>query len=181
MGYWGALQSDEARSAWVPVLLPDPVPENPAQVTALAFDETGLGVAVGNQYIGRSADGLEYERVALERPFSWLYDVFAYQAGRFWAVGTDGIIASEDGGRIWTIQDVPTEEELYAVSFWDGQTGMAVGAHGCALLTRDGGQTWEDVSTGLDLFWGDVVFLDELTALVVGEQGFVMRYRIDDK
>ena len=54
------------------------------------------------------------------------------------------------------------------------QLGAAVGAHGAAYMTSDGGTTWIDRSTGLDGFLGDVTFLDAHTVMAVGEAGTVV-------
>ncbi|MGZ3443288.1 MAG: BNR domain-containing protein, partial [Polyangia bacterium] len=67
-------------------------------------------------------------------------------------------------------------EDLYAVAFADDHKGLVVGAHGAALLTRDGGASWTDVSTGLDGYLGAATWLDADTALVVGEAGTALTF-----
>jgi photosystem II stability/assembly factor-like uncharacterized protein len=52
---------------------------------------------------------------------------------------------------------------------------VAAGAHGVVLITTDGGQTWQDFSTGLDHFVGDAMWLDPSTLLAVGGGGTVLR------
>jgi len=65
-------------------------------------------------------------------------------------------------------------EVLYAVAFGDAQTGVAVGSHGAALLTTDGGTTWTRAATGLDGYLGAAVFTAPHTVLVGGEGGLVL-------
>jgi hypothetical protein len=43
-------------------------------------------------------------------------------------------------------------------------------------VTSNGGSTWTDRSTGLDVFVGDVKWLDASTVIVVDEKGTVLRY-----
>lgn len=62
-----------------------------------------------------------------------------------WAVGADGkIVRSEDLGRHWVVQDVPTSVHLQDIAVWDKQTAVVVGNGGIALFTKDGGLTWQE-------------------------------------
>lgn len=62
-------------------------------------------------------------------------------------VGGDGhIIRTTDGGMSWEQVGPPVEENLYAVDFYDADTGYVVGGveyvHAIVLKTTDGGTTW---------------------------------------
>lgn len=78
-----------------------------------------------------------------------------------WAVGHDSIVIhTADGGVTWARQYIdlvtleegevltgdmaPPDNPLLAVSFFDSEHGMAVGAFSTVLETFDGGETWED-------------------------------------
>lgn len=79
-----------------------------------------------------------------------------------WAVGHDGsILHSADGGMSWSVQreqrwtqegfDGPDWTPRFAaplldVEFIDTQRGYALGAYSLLLETRDGGETWSQVS-----------------------------------
>lgn len=64
-----------------------------------------------------------------------------------WAVGDNGtIINTTDGGHSWSTQPSGVAEPLYQVDFSDERHGFVVGA-GVTLYTRDGGQTWRDLTT----------------------------------
>jgi photosystem II stability/assembly factor-like uncharacterized protein len=118
-------------------------------------------------------------------------DVAAAPNGRWWIAGEAGAIArSIDDGFTWTRQETPLAEDLYAIDFYDESVGLAVGLHGAALYTEDGGTTWIDVSLytedggtswidvsiGLDRFLGDVRWVDASTAIAVGEAGTVLHF-----
>lgn len=65
---------------------------------------------------------------------------------RLIAVGERGhILLSEDSGRSWQQQPVPTRVLLTSVSFVDQQTGWAAGHDAVILGTRDGGLTWQQL------------------------------------
>ncbi len=63
------------------------------------------------------------------------------------------------------------------MAFADGNRGLAVGAHGAAVATSDGGAHWVDASLGRDLALDDVLFLDDGSALVGATGGAVLRFR----
>lgn len=63
-----------------------------------------------------------------------------------WAVGHDSsIIASEDGGQSWVVQQYKPESEkpLLDVYFKDANQGIAIGAYGLFYRTQDGGKSWQ--------------------------------------
>jgi photosystem II stability/assembly factor-like uncharacterized protein len=74
---------------------------------------------------------------------------------RGWAVGDRGtILATTDGGRLWSAQVSGTSHPLLAVTFHDDRTGWTVGgaiepplkiSRGVLLRTSNGGKTWQSV------------------------------------
>ncbi|MCO2267920.1 hypothetical protein FA377_05320 [Pseudomonas aeruginosa] len=106
----------------------------------------------------------------------------AHAGKRLVAVGDRGhILLSDDDGKTWTQAKVPTRQLLTSVFFVNDRPahGLAVGAYGALLETRDGGQHWEDVSERLDN--EDQFHLNAIAAvkdnglLVVGEAGSLFR------
>lgn len=75
-----------------------------------------------------------------------------------WAVGDRGILLrSQDGGHHWESAFVPVDCTLKSVCFLTDQIGFAAGRiysrhdrrlHGILLTTRDGGQSWRQISDG---------------------------------
>lgn len=173
-GYWTGVRSDDQGSQWLGLEMD--AGGYFAQASAVHVTEMGTILAVGYyDYIGRGAPGA----AALSRRDSpsgtgWFNDV-ASAMGRAWIVGDGGtILYSGDDGVEWSQQASGTEEDLYAVAFSpDGDLGAAVGRRGSVVLTRDGGQTWEDASIGMDVFLGAATFVDETVLLVAGEGGLV--------
>ncbi len=63
--------------------------------------------------------------------------------GAGWVVGADGIVlATNDGGSSWDIQDTGRRADFEAVCFVDTLHGWIVGSRGTIVATADGGQTW---------------------------------------
>ncbi|MCH3040814.1 hypothetical protein K3W73_14945, partial [Listeria monocytogenes] len=62
------------------------------------------------------------------------------------------ILVSDDAGSTWARQfeELGREAPLLDIWFADEQHGLAGGAYGARLETRDGGQHWEDVSERVD-------------------------------
>ena len=71
----------------------------------------------------------------------------AAQTGtRIVAVGERGrIVLSDDEGHSWRYAASPTEATLTAVHFAGDRRGWAVGHDATILLSRDGGETWDQV------------------------------------
>jgi M6 family metalloprotease-like protein len=109
-------------------------------------------VAVGRHYnfatqlwetgILHSMDGVSWTRAATSRT-ERLRSV-AYGAGRFVAVGDDGVNWSSIDGRDWTVVQLRSRKTLYAIAF-SGTEFLAVGADGTAVRSRNG-IDWSDVS-----------------------------------
>ena len=170
-GYWTGVESLDAGSSWQGASMDNG--GYGAQIAQLAFGPSGTAVAVGYlSYVGRRASGGSFTVASTQGSAQWYNGVAAGPAGSWWVVGEAGeILGSSDDGLSFTLQPTPKSEDLYAVAFADGATGLAVGAHGTALATHDGGQSWQDVSTGLDGYLGAAIFLDASHALALGEHG----------
>jgi len=141
---------------------------------SLAVGPSGTIVAGGfGEYLARST-GADFTQELSPSQALWWNGVAAGPAENFWVVGDGaGIAHSSDDGVTWADQTVTGGEDLYAVSFYDTNVGVAVGVHGYALLTKNGGQSWTPVSTGLDAMLADVIFVGANQALAVGEGGLV--------
>lgn len=108
-----------------------------------------------------------------------LNDVCFVSPVKGWAVGDRGTIwTTVDGGATWNLADVPTDANLFAVSFFDENFGLAVGGRvvpatgvgvGVLLRTIDGGTTWGVVETASFPILRDVRILDPGTAWVAGD------------
>lgn len=166
-----------------------------------------LLIAVGERgLIVRSSDGGRHWTQAQVPVSVTLTSVAPTPGGAWWAVGHGGVVLqSEDGGQAWarrlhapgleallneevlaapvgTVQagDVPhgVDKPLLAVHFYSDTHGLAVGAYGTALSTRDAGRTWrsDQLRIGnpraLHLY---SIAGDGESICVVGERGLVCR------
>jgi hypothetical protein len=154
----------------------------PAWAQGAAIGPSGTAVVAGRfRYIGRrSASGSFAPVSGAPAGIEWLDGVGAGPGGRFWIVGQGGtILRSTDDGASFGVSAPPgSGSDLYAVSFLDEFTGLAVGAHGSARITYDGGEEWTDVPIGRDVFVGDAVFIDAMTIMVVGERGLAATMKL---
>jgi photosystem II stability/assembly factor-like uncharacterized protein/predicted esterase len=178
VGYWDSASSTTG-TTWTETDTPNM--GFPAQGAQVKASTAGTWLASGYyDYIGRSSDGITFENIASPVGVQWLMGIASAPGGTWWIAGEAGtIIASADDGKTWTDQSVQTEDDLYAIGFFDAQRGLAVGTHGAAYLTVDGGAHWTERSTGLDGFLGDVVWLDGHTALAIGGNGSALALHVD--
>lgn len=181
-GYWQGARSVDGGLAWTDVAFDADYGQR-AQGAAVAVAPWGTWVAGGYwQYLGRSADGASFIPAVLpvEAPADWYYDLAWVEADRWIAVGDFGtILASDDDGASWScVVCDGAGENLYAVAF-SGDRGLAVGQHGAARLTLDGGLTWTDAWTGLDAYLGDARWLSDTEVLIAGEAGTVLRLTVE--
>jgi hypothetical protein len=171
-GYWTGVQSDDGGATWRGYSMAASW-GGQAQIASVRVGPSGTALAAGYyDYLARSVAGAAFAEVSKDDGADWLNGLAAASGGSWWAVGEAGVILhSADDGATFQSQRVTGGEDLYAVSFFDESVGVAVGLHGYAVTTRDGGATWTPAPTGLDAFLSDVVLLDAHTALAVGEGG----------
>jgi photosystem II stability/assembly factor-like uncharacterized protein len=87
--------------------------------------------------------------------------------GTLWVCGTDELIAaSTDGGKTWTVKhSVKNGEILLTVGFANDQFGYAAGTSGAMIITKNGGNTWEQISAPAPVIYS-VSFSDEKHGLI---------------
>jgi photosystem II stability/assembly factor-like uncharacterized protein len=103
-------------------------------------------------------------------------DVFFLDATTGWIVGSS-IYKTADGGSSWTKQFGDSNTEFVAISFFDSQSGWAVGFNNLVLHTTDGGGTWvaQDVGAPPITAINGVTAVSATTAWIAGWNGFVAR------
>ena len=96
--------------------------------------------------------------------------VHFWREQRGWVVGSEGtILYTDDGGQQWVPQRSGTAQDLWDISFVNGETGYVVGSN-IILKTTNRGQTWQalDVEAEANDTYLSVHFFDAQTGLVVG-------------
>jgi photosystem II stability/assembly factor-like uncharacterized protein len=175
------LRSDDGGKAWNPAKAP---PGFLANLKIVRYTGGTNAIAAGDKIV-RTVDGGRTWELAATPPEAGSIDALAFAGpSNGVAVGTGGsskgIVWTEDGGKTWQLakttstKDSP-ETGLRAVVLNGTSTGIAVGANGLMLGTRDGGKTWSRTTvfsdtTSIDFF--DVAF-DAATGLsiAVGTRG----------
>jgi poly(3-hydroxybutyrate) depolymerase/photosystem II stability/assembly factor-like uncharacterized protein len=179
-GYWTGVHSDDGGATWQgsPMLVSFGALSFAAQVAAVRIGTASAAVSAGYyDYLGYSDDGVNFTASAPPVSPEWWNALAFAPPAHFWAAGDRGaIVSSDDGGRTWVDRSLAATAapDLYAIDFWDAELGLAVGAHGAAFWTADGGAHWTDVSTGLDRYLGAARFVNAHRALVAGEAGLML-------
>lgn len=113
-----------------------------------------------------------------------LYSVRFSGKKRGWVVGSISsgdvvvdslVIYTDDGGKSWQRQRVPTKQELIHVDFADEKRGWIVGVGGTILHTDDGGETWAEQRSNTKATLYHVDFRNERLGWAVGERATVLR------
>lgn len=113
-----------------------------------------------------------------------LYSVRFSGKKRGWVVGSISnndvvvdslVIYTDDSGKSWQRQRMPTKQELIHVDFADEKRGWIVGAGGTILHTEDGGETWAEQQSGTRATLYHVDFRNERTGWAVGERATILR------
>jgi photosystem II stability/assembly factor-like uncharacterized protein len=139
----------------------------PLAVKSLLLDITRNNdnyLVVGERgHILRSKNGIAWQQVDV--PVLATLTAIEAQGNDIWVVGHDAcILKSSDGGEHWEIQyqSPQLEKPLLDVLFFDAQHGIAVGAYGLFLRTKDGGQSWQTELHAELLNPDDQEYMDEL-------------------
>jgi photosystem II stability/assembly factor-like uncharacterized protein len=85
------------------------------------------------------------------------------------------VIYTNDGGKSWQRQRMPTKQELIHVDFADEKRGWIVGVGGTILHTEDGGETWAEQRSGTRATLYHVDFRNERAGWAVGERATILR------
>ncbi|MFZ4522512.1 MAG: YCF48-related protein [Bacteroidales bacterium] len=112
---------------------------------SVCFADANNGFAAGNSTLLKTTDAGATWSVFSEGFYISAMDFPTPDRG--FAVGVDGLILqTTDGGASWEQHNFPTTDNLFAVHFYDADTGYAVGGTemitGLILKTTDGGVTW---------------------------------------
>ncbi|WP_428265163.1 hypothetical protein [Haliangium sp.] len=162
------------------------------QFASLWGDGRGHLIAVGQKNWFSGEEDYQYEPLAMifdghswiemELPIQtqprsdYLANVWGTDINDVYAVGEQGWISHYDGNDQyrWTLQrQVRYGEHLLAVA-GHGDTLLTVGSQGAGLRLR--GSAWEPMPTGEDGLLLDVSFTTDGTALVVGDDGVILRH-----
>src|SRR5205085_3205549 len=113
-----------------------------------------------------------------------LYSIRFSGKKRGWVVGSISskdvvvdslVIYTNDGGKSWQRQKVPTKQELIHVAFADEKRGWIVGVGGTILHTDDGGETWAEQLSKTKATLYHVDFRNEREGWAVGERATILR------
>jgi photosystem II stability/assembly factor-like uncharacterized protein len=91
-------------------------------------------------------------------------------------IGDGVILTTTNAGKNWiNITPASVTANLYDVSFFNANTGTAVGDSGVILHTTNGGVQWIQQNTNVNNHFSKVAQIDSLNAMVVGDSGIIIR------
>jgi photosystem II stability/assembly factor-like uncharacterized protein len=146
------------------------------QLHDVDFLDAGRGIAVGTYgAIVRTEDGGEtWENASVLQQYTF-YGVAVLDEERAVAVGAGGqILRTTDGGDRWFQWPSGVGNDLFSVSFIDGNNGLIVGDN-VILSTCDGGETWDRNAMPSRVFLRGSQIIDGEIMTAVGLDGAVIR------
>ncbi len=177
-GYWSAAVLNDRGQSWSGLLVMDSAGIS-EHVSSIAQTADGAAIFVGENFISRSAASDWGTFTHVDEPSGWVYAVAQAAPGKWWAVGAAGMLRiSEDDGWTWRGLTLPNQkEDMFGIDFVDERRGAIVGSSGRLLVTDDGGVSWTEHRTGLDNSLADLLVEQDGSVVVVGEDGFLARWR----
>ncbi len=148
--------------------------KEPKPLRKLCFADSLRGVVVGTDGIAMSSDGGATWRYREDLVTSELFDV-AFTSAGWVAVGRHGFIMRSDDGTSWQRVESGTTQDLVALSFRDGQHGVALGSAGTLLHTTDGGLSFSVLRDPPLPQLRAVSFCDSLHGVAVGLKGAILQ------
>lgn len=100
---------------------------------------------------------------------SILYSVCPISDEKVFITGLSVVLSSEDGGKTWQTQKLPSEGMGSKVFFLNPSAGWIVNPDKLSR-TNDGGKSWQEFPTGIDMSkhsFSDLTFTDEKTGFLV--------------
>jgi photosystem II stability/assembly factor-like uncharacterized protein len=93
------------------------------------------------------------------------------------AVANEGrILTSNDAGKTWTRQTIPSQTDLVGVSFSGTDRGIIIGfQQGEIFVTTNGGVTWQPPTKSINDICNQVEFVSNDTAFIIGSHGRLYR------
>ena len=144
---------------------------------AFTFDFTfmpsGTILAAGSRSMGRSVNGIGWERQSLSPNF---YTVAHADSLIAVAAGEKGaMMRTVDAGVTWTPLPAITTANLQQLRFTTDSIGWCVGANGTLMRSTNRGATWELIPTGTTAHLWTTFFFDSDTGYIGGEDGLLWK------
>ncbi len=146
-------------------------------------ERTGFIVGDGFQILRTRDGGEHWHRISSGRVWAHLRDLQFVDDQYGWAIGSGGMVRTEDGGETWRgplkldpDAKKPQDAAGQAVSFVDRYRGWLVGRHGLIRYSNDGGESWvvqEAPESEKPHLWG-VDFVNYNEGWAVGEGGTIL-------
>ena len=173
---WLIYYSPDMGENWtqIPVNLPDYEKTDDMQHVQFLDSQTGF-IKAGGKFLKTTESGASWTELEITGGYS-NNDFHSFQfidEDTGWLVGSDEIAATTDGGASWTIQYEQDSQsiDINKLFFHDATTGYAIKDQGDMMKSEDGGETWDDLSTGNNYDLMDLEFVTADSGFVSGRGG----------
>lgn len=167
------VRSDDGGKRWQAQA--SPTIENLQGIAAWDSDHA-VGVGGNGVVIATDDAGKTWKEVPVPKSevANKLLNVRAYGNGVAWAVGELGaVLKTRDFGHSWE-RALPEKDQAWNDICFSGRHGVLVGEFGQAMVTGDGGATWQAVNSGSQSSLMSVALRDEVNGVAVGLSGVIL-------
>ena len=99
----------------------------------------------------------------------------AFQDNRSGWLAGEKLFYTRDVGGNWDPSNLDEEGDIQDIQFLDHQNGRLVGEKGLFKMTSDGGNSWQDVFSGIPVNLRGLFFLNSQQGWTVGDYGIILK------
>jgi photosystem II stability/assembly factor-like uncharacterized protein len=112
------------------------------KVSILSSTVVYVGTGYSAAYLYKSTDfGTSFSNVTPAQITSAVYGMHISDASNFWVTGSQGIVATTDGGSTWSNKQI-SSNIIYDINFLSSTNAFALDAKGIVWSTTNSGATW---------------------------------------
>lgn len=160
--------------AQIPIDIPEFEQSDGMQQVQFLDFETGF-IKAGEKFLKTTDSGVTWTELEVTGDYSNsdFHSFHFIDKITGWLVGSNEIAATTDGGDSWTIQYEQDSQstDINKLFFQDASNGYAIQDQGDMMKTEDGGETWQDLSTGNNYDLMDLEFVTADSGFVAGRGG----------
>jgi photosystem II stability/assembly factor-like uncharacterized protein len=183
-GDGGSLSTTDGGLSWTPRLPPQPYASGWRKLQFSADASVGWALSDSGEIYRSTDKGTTWLSPVPQSsaPLGGALDFQFVDNDRGWALtyGYGGqsskLYTSDNGGLSWQpVVNIDNLEAMRSLRFGDATHGVAVGSAGSAMVTGDGGASWQPRATGSNRSLSQLAFVDSRTVIAVGELGTIVR------
>jgi photosystem II stability/assembly factor-like uncharacterized protein len=180
----GSLSTTDGGVSWTPRMPPQPYVYGWRKLQFSADASVGWALSDSGEIYRSTDKGITWLSPVPQSsaPLGATLDFQFVDNNRGWALvygysaQSSRLFTTDNGGLSWqAIPGIDNLDGMRSLRFGDATHGVAVGSAGIAMVTSDGGASWQPRATGSTRSLSQLAFVDSRTVISVGELGTIVR------